>query len=170
MAKKNKPISAEILYEYFNSKERGLWFNNNTEKPQLKKELSREQREELQKIIFSRLSYDHKLQYCQRPEEIDGPSLKTWQEINSHLGTSAHSLPDLIKELGIKRFGHVPKVGDAFCGGGSVPFEAARLGCEAYGSDLNPVAALLSWAACNIIGSGEEIIQQVKKLRKKFIK
>lgn len=161
--RKNKPISAEILYEYFNSKERGLWFNNNTEKPQLKKELSREQREELQKIIFSRLSYDHKLQYCQRPEEIDGPSLKTWQEINSHLGTSAHSLPDLIKELGIKRFGHVPKVGDAFCGGGSVPFEAARLGCEAYGSDLNPVAALLSWAACNIIGSGEEIIQQVKK-------
>lgn len=163
--RKNKPISAEVLYEFFNPQERALWFDNrnNTEKPQLKKELSSEQREEFQKIIFSRLSYDQKLQYCQRPEEIDGPSLMTWQEINSHLGTSAHSLPDLIKELGIKRFGHVPKVGDAFCGGGSVPFEAARLGCEAYGSDLNPVAALLSWAACHIIGGGEEVVNQIKK-------
>ena len=51
---------------------------------------------------------------------------------------------EVVKELGELRFGHTPRVGDAFCGGGSVPFEAARLGCEAYGSDLNPVAALLT--------------------------
>ena len=46
-------------------------------------------------------------------------------------------------------------MGDAFCGGGSVPFEAARLGCEVFASDLNPLAALLTWGALNIIGGGE---------------
>ena len=55
-----------------------------------------------------------------------------------------------------------PRVGDAFCGGGSVPFEAARLGCEAFGSDLNPVAALLTWGALNIVGGGEEVAERVR--------
>ena len=31
---------------------------------------------------------------------------------------------------------------DPFCGGGSIPLEAQRLGLEAHGSDLNPVAGL----------------------------
>jgi adenine-specific DNA methylase len=57
----------------------------------------------------------------------------------------------------------VPRVGDAFCGGGSVPFEAARLGCEAYGSDLNPVAALLTWAALHIVGGGPEVAERVRR-------
>jgi len=163
--RKNKPIPIEVLYENLTSRERALWFSDISipDKPELRKELSRQEREELQKIVFSRLSYDQKLQYCQRPEEIDGPSPNAWEDINAHLGTSSYSLPDLVKELGIRRFGHHPRIGDAFCGGGSVPFEAARLGCEAYGSDLNPVAALLSWAACNIIGGGEEVVNQIKK-------
>lgn len=33
-----------------------------------------------------------------------------------------------------------PRMLDPFAGGGSIPSEAARLGCEAYASDLNPVA------------------------------
>ncbi len=41
----------------------------------------------------------------------------------THLGTAARSLPELVKELGQRRFGRVPRVGDAFCGGGSIPFE-----------------------------------------------
>ncbi len=57
-------------------------------------------------------------------------------------------------------------MGDAFCGGGSIPFEAARIGCEAYGSDLNPVAALLTWAALNIVGGGEEVAEQVRTAQK----
>jgi len=90
------------------------------------------------------MSYDEKLTYCNRPEQIDGPSEKTWAEINAHLGTKATNIVELVQGLGIRRFGHIPKVGDAFCGGGSIPFEAARIGCEAYGSDLNPVGALLT--------------------------
>jgi len=60
----------------------------------------------------------------------------------------------------------VPRVGDAFCGGGSIPFEAARLGCEAYGSDLNPVAALLTWAALNIVGGGSGIAEEVRRAQR----
>ncbi len=33
---------------------------------------------------------------------------------------------------------------DPFCGGGSIPLEAQRLGLEAYGSDINPVAVLIT--------------------------
>ncbi|MCX8021235.1 MAG: DUF1156 domain-containing protein, partial [Syntrophorhabdaceae bacterium] len=36
-----------------------------------------------------------------------------------------------------------PKVLDCFAGGGSIPLEALRLGCEAYALDLNPVAYLI---------------------------
>lgn len=38
--------------------------------------------------------------------------------------------------------GRAPKVLDPFGGGGSLPLEAARLGCEAHALDLNPVAVL----------------------------
>jgi len=36
-----------------------------------------------------------------------------------------------------------PKVLDCFAGGGSIPLEALRLGCEAYALELNPVAYLI---------------------------
>jgi putative DNA methylase len=36
--------------------------------------------------------------------------------------------------------GHAPKVLDPFAGGGAIPLEAMRLGCEVTASDLNPVA------------------------------
>ncbi|UCD57905.1 MAG: DUF1156 domain-containing protein, partial [Candidatus Hydrogenedentota bacterium] len=36
-----------------------------------------------------------------------------------------------------------PLVFDPFAGGGSIPLEALRLGCEAFASDLNPVACLI---------------------------
>src|SRR5262249_11914196 len=39
---------------------------------------------------------------------------------------------------------------------GQSPFEAARLGCDVYASDLNPVACLLTWGAFNIVGGSEE--------------
>ena len=45
---------------------------------------------------------------------------------------------------------HAPSVCDPFCGGGSIPLEAQRLGLRARGSDLNPVAVLVSRATCEI--------------------
>src|SRR5262245_19281744 len=37
----------------------------------------------------------------------------------------------------------LPLVVDSFAGGGSIPLEALRLGCEAFASDLNPLACLI---------------------------
>ncbi|MBI2193010.1 MAG: DUF1156 domain-containing protein [Planctomycetes bacterium] len=41
-----------------------------------------------------------------------------------------------------------PKVLDPFAGGGSIPLEATRLGCQAIANDYNPVAYLILRATC----------------------
>ena len=103
-------------------------------------------------------TYEEKAALCKRPEEVDQNWLyePVWKKVNQHyesLGVVAHSVQDLIEQLGILRYGHRPKVGDSFCGGGSIPFEAARLGCDVYASDLNPIACMLTWGAFNIVGA-----------------
>lgn len=45
---------------------------------------------------------------------------------------------------------YAPPVLDPFCGGGSIPLEAQRLGLRAYGSDLNPVPVLITKALIEI--------------------
>ena len=45
---------------------------------------------------------------------------------------------------------HAPPVYDPFCGGGSIPLEAQRLGLRAFASDLNPVAVLITKALIEI--------------------
>jgi adenine-specific DNA methylase len=42
--------------------------------------------------------------------------------------------------------GRAPRVLDCFAGGGAIPLEALRLGCETYALDCNPVAVLLNKA------------------------
>lgn len=46
--------------------------------------------------------------------------------------------------------GNPPPVLDPFCGGGSIPLEAQRLGLEAHAGDLNPVAVLITKALIEI--------------------
>lgn len=46
--------------------------------------------------------------------------------------------------------GNPPPVLDPFCGGGSIPIEAQRLGLQAHASDLNPVAVLITKALVEI--------------------
>jgi len=115
------------------------------------------------KASFNSKPYADRIADCERPENVSGPSAAAWEEINAHLGTKAQSLADLVGELGRRAFGHTPRVGDSFCGGGSIPFEAARIGCEAFASDLNPVAGLLTWAGLNLLGGGKEVQDQVRK-------
>lgn len=42
--------------------------------------------------------------------------------------------------------GRAPRVLDPFSGGGSIPLEALRLGCETYANDYNPVAVFIEKA------------------------
>jgi len=121
--------------------------------------------EVLQKSVFCRLPYAERIARCERPENIEGPSESAWAEINAHLGTTATSLTELVEQLGKQQFGHTPRVGDSFCGGGSIPFEAARMGCEAFGSDLNPIAGLLTWASLNLLGGGRRVQEEVMRVQ-----
>jgi putative DNA methylase len=161
--RKSKTIPPDVVYHYLQESDRVKYFDLELSeiKPTLRKDLSKEEKVILQETVFGRLTYDEKLDYCDRPEQIVGPSAAAWEEINAHLKTNAYSLTELVQQLGERQFGRVPRIGDAFAGGGSVPFEAARLGCDAYGSDLNPVAALLTWAALNIVGGGEAVSEQI---------
>ena len=162
--RKSRNIPLKEVYRRLSPDERAEWFARGAEpdRPRLRKGVKAADRARLQRTVFERMGYDDKLRWCDRPEHLEGPSPDAWKAVNRHLGTRAGSLPELVRALGERRFGRVPRVGDAFCGGGSVPFEAARLGCEAWGSDLNPVAALLTWGALNIVGGGEEVAEQVR--------
>jgi hypothetical protein len=130
--------------------------------------LDREIKEDLEKRVFYTLGHTKQREYCCRVEEIDGPTEESWTEINAYLGTTATSLPELVQELSVRHFGTRLKVGDAFCGIGSIPFEAAELGCDVYASDLNPVACLLTWGALNIIGGNDEFHERVHNEQKRI--
>jgi len=167
--RKNKSIPAEEVHKYLTPSEKRRYFEDeqSSNKIAYKAGITRGERDQAQLTVFCRMSYDEKLRYCMRPEEVDNLDASEWAKINQHLGTNAESLQELVKELGERRFGKVPVVGDCFCGGGSVPFEAARMGCDVYASDLNPVAALLTWAAININGASEEEIQELRRFQKR---
>lgn len=103
-------------------------------------------------------TYRDQVLAAKRPEEMDQDRLLAgiWGDVNAHLGTNAHSVQELVEQLGIMRFGHRPKVADTFSGSGSIPFEAARIGCDVYASDLNPVACMLTWGSFNIVGASDD--------------
>ena len=121
-------------------------------------DLSNEQRIARIAEGLASLPYADRVKLVRRPEECNEAELlaPVWADVNRHLGTDARSLPQLVEQLGVARYGHRPKVGDTFCGGGSIPFEAARVGCDVYASDLNPIACMLTWGAFNIIGASQE--------------
>lgn len=170
--RKSKNLTMKELYSLLDEKERTKYFDSESteDKPKYIQGLSMEEREELQKLAFIRLTYDEKLVYCDRPEHVKNLTENAWKEINEYLGTNASSLKELIKELGEKRYGHTPRVGDCFAGGGSIPFEAARMGADVYASDLNPVASLLTWASLNIAGASDEEVEKLREFQEKVYK
>ncbi|WP_366144413.1 hypothetical protein [Candidatus Accumulibacter sp. ACC005] len=71
-------------------------------------------------------TYEERAGLCKRPEEMDQTTLYApiWPTVNTHLGhlgVAAYSHQELIEQLGMLRYGHRPRVGDTFCGGGSIP-------------------------------------------------
>ncbi len=58
-----------------------------------------------------------------------------------------------------------PLVVDPFAGGGSIPLEALRLGCDAFASDLNPVACLILKVLLeDIPRHGPELAEELRRL------
>jgi putative DNA methylase len=147
-----------------------IWSETATERDVVRIQLNAwsELRRRAEIAAFRRMPYTVKLPYCLRPEEVDEGELygDIWGEVNNHLGTTARSFPELAEQLGIMRFGHRPRVGDSFCGAGSIPFEAARLGCDVYASDLNPIGCLLTWGALNIVGGDAETRSSIERAQR----
>ncbi len=72
-------------------------------------------------------------------------NLIKWENSNNeYVLKAAHA--EILKSTG----GNPPPVIDPFCGSGSIPLEAQRLGLEARASDLNPVAVLITKALIEI--------------------
>ena len=66
-----------------------------------------------------------------------------WEAVKNGNDANIKKAQQMIKE----QWGdQPPKVLDPFAGGGSIPLEALRLGCETYASDYNPVAVLIEKA------------------------
>ncbi|WP_298445566.1 anti-phage-associated DUF1156 domain-containing protein [Ferrimicrobium sp.] len=117
------------------------------------------------------LGYKQLVDQASRPEEcLSEISDHIWTQVNNHLGTKAFSFPELTEQLGIMRFGHRPKVADTFSGSGQIPFEAVRLGCDVYASDLNPIATMLTWGALNIVGADAGERAELEQSQKHLIK
>jgi len=119
-------------------------------------------RRELEAKCSPAVGYRERIAECYRPEEVPDVHDHIWDAVNAHLGTRAHSFPELVEQLGVMRFGRRPKVADPFCGSGQIPFEAARLGCDVYASDLNPVACMLTWGAFQVVGGPPEARAQLR--------
>lgn len=78
-------------------------------------------------------------------------SLADWDNsIDNNSPTSAKGIHHYIKDARAhikKAFpDRAPRVLDPFSGGGAIPLEALRLGCETYAFDLNPVAHIIQLA------------------------
>jgi putative DNA methylase len=71
--------------------------------------------------------------------------LVTWESAHD-AEVLAAARKEILKSTG----GVLPAVLDPFCGGGSIPLEAQRLGLRAYAGDLNPVAVLITKALVEI--------------------
>ena len=71
--------------------------------------------------------------------------LVKWENVNNE-----RILGQAREEILKSTDGNPPPVLDPFCGGGSIPLEAQRLGLEAHASDLNPVAVLITKATIEI--------------------
>jgi len=82
----------------------------------------------------------------------DNSSNRTYLEIARGLVKAAH--PE-----------ETPLVVDPFAGGGSIPLEALRLGCDAFASDLNPVACLINKVLLeDIPRHGPELADELRRV------
>jgi putative DNA methylase len=133
-------------------------------------DVSELERRRIEAQMLPRVSYRERVDSAKRPEEVmDTVHQHIWDVVNTHLGTTACTFPQLIEQLGVMRFGHRPRIADTFCGSGQIPFEAARLGCDTYASDLNPVACMLTWGAFNIVGASNKARAYLAEAQKEMV-
>ena len=104
------------------------------------------ERERLHEIVRRLAKWDSVNEKRRQNEELLATA--RWEIARSVARTHNEPPPDqddrdaVLEYLNVKAL----PVYDPFCGGGSIPLEAQRLGVKAIGSDLNPVAVLITKA------------------------
>ena len=79
---------------------------------------------------------------------LDDRSLIKW-EISNPENEQGKEVLHIARELvKIANQGQIPTVLDPFAGGGAIPLEAGRIGCQPIANDYNPVAYLILRATC----------------------
>ena len=106
---------------------------------------------------------------------IDYPStkaeIKKINELIIRTCTNFKAIPNQMNIKGeIKKYikknypDSTPKLLDSFSGGSAIPLEAARLGLDSYGIDLNPVAVLIGKATAEYLQRFDgALIKEIKK-------
>lgn len=87
-----------------------------------REDLTELDRRRLESQLLPPASYRDRVDEARRPEEVvDTVDSHIWDAVNAHLGTNAHSFPELVEQLGFMRYGHRPRLADTFCGSGQIP-------------------------------------------------
>lgn len=88
----------------------------------------------------------------------DNAAQRTYLEVSRALVKTAHAREDGSAY-------EPPLVVDPFAGGGSIPLEALRVGCDAFASDLNPVACLILKVMLeDIPRHGAELAEELRRV------
>ncbi|WP_404348961.1 DUF1156 domain-containing protein [Phycicoccus jejuensis] len=107
-------------------------------------------------VIFAQLVDDP----SSRPDEFPTEELQRLERDRLHQlierlanwdnSSNQRLLAEACEEIRKSSSGDLPALLDPFAGGGTIPLEAQRLGLEATGSDLNPVAVLINKALIDL--------------------
>ena len=97
-------------------------------------------------------SLDFEKGKCRKPpkpkELLDERALVKWETSNPENPQGREILRVARELVKIAHDGKTPTVLDPFAGGGAIPLEAGRLGCQPIANDYNPVAYLILRATC----------------------
>ena len=92
----------------------------------------------------------------------DRSAYRIYLEVSRGLIKAAHLPAEGSAQAGGEE---APLVVDPFAGGGSIPLEALRLGCDAFASDLNPVACLILKVLLeDIPRHGPELAEELRRV------
>ena len=88
-----------------------------------------------------------------------------WEAVKNGNSEAIQKAQERIRQQYMAQCGRPPRVLDPFAGGGSIPLEALRLGCETYANDYNPVAVLILKATLEYPPKFGQPVAQVDNLR-----
>jgi putative DNA methylase len=109
-------------------------------------------------ILFASLVDDpsEDPRFVDQPESIQVKEReRLFDIVRSLLQKQIHKHPDVFEKAHQEIYrscdGRLPTVLDPFCGGGSIPLEAQRIGLKSRGSDINPIPVLITKALIDLI-------------------